>query len=403
MVFRDGFRVLPYGNAEDDWLNLDRRALGSSGYAINKAQIIGRLSISSADNPALTDQTNREGITDCVEKSALVSLLNHVIQSEFRTFLNDVDKEQKAIEPISIEDLDRRVQEEERQITFNVSQLMTLVPELGREASLVDQINTSVGNLRALMSEVQELAESYQAGRSQLLNLAGIGLSVEVLAHELTRLTDHVLQTIGQASLAGKESVQGPTLRMLETQLITLQKRLRVLDPLSTAGRQRRERFDLVSLINDSIADHEERFTREGIICAFEVGPNPNNRSLRIRAVKGMIIQILGNLIDNSIYWLRQQKTLDPTYRSTITVQLNTEERYLAVTDNGPGVPTNMQERIFDAFFTTKPAGQGKGLGLFIGREIARYHGADLELLAGVSDGDDTCHTFRLTLGEDTK
>ena len=402
MVFRDGFRVLPYGNADDDWLNLDRRALGSSGYAINKAQIIGRLNISSVDNPALTDQTNREGITDCVEKSALVNLLNHIIQSEFRTFLNEVDEEQKAIEPISIEDLDRRVQEEEQQILFNVNQLMTLVPELRREASLVNRINTSVGKLRALMSEVQELAESYQAGRGQLLNLAGIGLSVEVLAHELNRVTDHVLQTIGQASLTESGSVPGPTLRMLETQLRTLQRRLRVLDPLSTAGRQRRERFDLVSLIDDCIVDHEERFAREGITCTFELGPNANSRSLQIRAVKGMIIQIFGNLIDNSIYWLRQQKTLDPTHQSTITVMLDTEERYLTVTDNGPGVPMNMQERVFDAFFTTKPAGQGKGLGLFIGREIARYHGAELELLPIASTGNNTCHTFRLTLGEST-
>ena len=402
MVFRDGFRVLPYGNAADDWLNLDRRALGSSGYAINKSQIIGRLNISSMDNPALTDQTNREGITDCGEKSALVNLLNHIIQSEFRTFLNEVDEEQKAMEPISIDELDRRVQEEEQQIIFNVNQLMTLVPELRREAGLVNRINTSVGKLRALMSEVQELAESYQAGRGQLLNLAGIGLSVEVLAHELNRVTDHVLQTIGQASLTESGSDPALTLRMLETQLRTLQRRLRVLDPLSTAGRQRRERFDLVSLINDFIDDHSERFAREGISCSFEVGPNADRKTLQIRAVKGMIIQIFGNLIDNSIYWLRQQKTLDPTQESTITVTLDTDARYLTVSDNGPGVPMDMQERIFDAFFTTKPAGQGKGLGLFIGREIARYHGADLELLPAASNGNKTCHTFRLTLGEST-
>ena len=402
MVFRDGFRVLPYGNADDDWLNLDRRALGASGYAINKAQIIGRLNISSLRNPALTDQTNREGITDCAEKSALVNLLNHVIQSEFRNFLNAVDKEQKAMEPISIEDLDRRVQEEEQQIISNVNQLMERVPELRREESLVQRINASVSRLRGLMTEVQELAESYQAGRGQLLNLAGIGLSVEVLAHELNRVTEHVLQTIGQARQSETGSVPGSTLRMLDSQLRTLHRRLRVLDPLSTAGRQRRERFDLVSLINDCIVDHEERFAREGINCEFEIAPAGNRKSLQIRAVKGMIIQILGNLIDNSIYWLRQQKTLDPAHQSNIAVGLDTEGRYLTVTDNGPGVPMDMRERVFDAFFTTKPAGQGKGLGLFIGREIARYHGADLELLPAASTGDVNCHTFRLTLGDNT-
>ena len=223
---------------------------------------------------------------------------------------------------------------------------------------------------------------------------------MEILAHELNRVTDHVLQTLGGASLTSTGLIAGPTLRMLETQLRTLQRRLRILDPLSTASRQRRERFDLVSIINDSIADHSERFDRNGIKCTFEVGPRPNSTKLQVNAVKGMMIQIFGNLIDNSIYWLRQQKSLDPTHESTIAVTLDTDARYITVTDNGPGIPVHMRERVFDAFFTTKPAGQGKGLGLFIGREIARYHGADLELLPPASNT--TCHTFRLTLGENT-
>ena len=123
-------------------------------------------------------------------------------------------------------------------------------------------------------------------------------------------------------------------------------------------------------------------------------------RRMRIRAVKGMIVQIFGNLVDNSIYWLRQQKALDSNHQSAIRVTLDTESRHLAVTDNGPGVPLDMQERVFDPFFTTKPAGRGKGLGLFIGREYARYNGADLELLPPEVEGGKTCHTFKLILGE---
>ena len=111
-----------------------------------------------------------------------------------------------------------------------------------------------------------------------------------------------------------------------------------------------------------------------------------------------MIVQILGNLIDNSVYWLRQQKTFDPKHESRITIAIETQSQHLSVTDNGPGISPELKERVFEAFFTTKPAGQGKGLGLFIGREIARYHGADLVLAESDQDGD-TCHTFVLTLG----
>ena len=400
MVFRDGFRVLPYGNVDDDWLDLDRRALGSSGYAINKAQLIGRLNISSLNNPALSDQTNREGLTDCSEKRALIYMLKHIIQTQFRQFMNDVDREYQAVESVSIEDLDQRLREEEQQITFNVDRLLARVPELRHEDSLLSSINASVERLRSVMSEVQDLAASYRRERGQLLHLAGIGLSVEVLAHELTRATDHVLTTIARASPGANQSVPSSMLRMLEEQLKTIQRRLRVLDPLSTAGRQRRERFDLAGLIRDCIDDHAERFAREGINCTFELFPEANSGRMRIRAVKGMIVQIFGNLVDNSIYWMRQQKTLDSNHQSAIRVTLDTESRELAVTDNGPGVPLDMHERVFDPFFTTKPAGRGKGLGLFIGREYARYNGADLELLPPEVEGGKTCHTFKLILGE---
>src|SRR5207253_9585898 len=71
-LFRS-FRVNPYGDPEDDWLDLDRRALASAGYKVNRRQIIGKVEISSILNPGLVDQTNREGIRDSEEKQALRS------------------------------------------------------------------------------------------------------------------------------------------------------------------------------------------------------------------------------------------------------------------------------------------------------------------------------------------
>jgi hypothetical protein len=58
LVYRDGFRVYPYGAASDDWLDLDRKALAASAYKLNRAQIIGYLRLSSTQNPRLQDQTN---------------------------------------------------------------------------------------------------------------------------------------------------------------------------------------------------------------------------------------------------------------------------------------------------------------------------------------------------------
>ena len=400
MVFRDGFRVLPYGGPDDDWLNLDRTALASPGYKVNRTQLIGRLNISGAKNPALTDQTNREGLRDCGEKYALVKLLGYVLQTELRQFLDATDKAIEVKEPILIEELERRVEEEELQIQDNLKQLSLRVPEINKEQPLIDAIRQAVERLRTLMTDVRDLASSYEAGREQLLNLAGIGLTVEVLAHELNRATEHTLRTLANVSDGNVPTSMEATARMLEAQLKTIQTRLRVLDPLSTAGRQRKESFDVVAVVQDTIESHSDRFVREQITCALAVEPEGPRSHLRVRAVKGMIVQVLGNLIDNSTYWLRQQRTLDPSHESKITIKVDTEAKQLSVTDNGPGIDRNLKERVFEAFFSTKPAGQGKGLGLFIAREIAKYHGSDLYLEEPVQADQHSCHTFVLKLGE---
>ena len=59
MLFRDGFRVFPYGDEDDDWLSLERKAMGRTGYTLNKMQFVGRVNISRLGNPNLLDQTER--------------------------------------------------------------------------------------------------------------------------------------------------------------------------------------------------------------------------------------------------------------------------------------------------------------------------------------------------------
>jgi signal transduction histidine kinase len=67
----------------------------------------------------------------------------------------------------------------------------------------------------------------------------------------------------------------------------------------------------------------------------------------------------------------------------TVRVGARTEEGAVVVKveDDGPGVPAADRERIFEAFYTTRPAGQGTGLGLPVARGLAREGGGDLVLM----------------------
>lgn len=398
MVFRDGFRVNPYGQPDDDWLDLDRIALGSPGYKVNRRQIIGKVDITSSLNPRLVDQTNREGLRDSNEKRALVKLLQHVVIDEFKSFLDAIDNEVKAREPVSFDDFEERVEAEERQVQATLKLLLQRFPEVRKEPRIVSGIQSAVRNIRQTMTEAKQLAESYQEGRTQTLHLAGLGLMVEIVAHELNRATAHALSTLADAESGRLSGGPEEVFETLESQLKTLQKRLRILDPLSTSGRQTKENFDVVDWVKEILRYHAGQFERHGIRPRLEVIPSRTHKTLRIKAVKGMIVQILENLISNSVYWIKQEKKLNRKFSPQITITVDVADKEIRFTDNGPGIPPERKEEIFRPFFTTKPAGAGKGLGLFISKEIAEYNGCDLYLSPQPTTRTTNLNTFILTL-----
>ena len=400
-VYRDGFRVNPYGSPDDDWLDIDKTALASSGYKVNRRQIIGVVSISSMNNPELVDQTNREGLRDCPEKTVLVRLLQHLLDSQFRDFLNAVDQEVKAEIPTSFEELEERVENEERTIRRNLSILFERHPEVRKDRQLVRPINAAIQRIRSLMAEASSLAERYEAGHSQLTNLAGIGLMVEIVAHELNRTTSHTLRIIADADHRDMDDELNSLIQTLGAQMQTLQRRLRILDPLSTAGRQRRERFDLVSWVRYILEAHAAQFGRHDVELDFRVVPDSASPSMRVFMVKGMFVQILENLIANSMYWLKLESRLHPSFTPRIQVTLDRNARVLTLSDNGPGIPVERRDQAFQPFFTTKKPGEGHGLGLYVSREIANYSGASLTLADDETIREGKLNTFILELGAD--
>jgi signal transduction histidine kinase len=396
LLYRDGFRVLPYAGPDDDWLALDRMALSRSAFKVNRTQLIGRISITQRHNPFLVDQANREGLRDGEEKRAFVAMLKYVMRETFYSYLVSIDKDRKkAREPVGAEEVEERLEREEDRISRNLKSLIRNVPQLSAHKDAIEEIQAALASIRETMEEVRAMSEEFEEGRSQLLNLAGVGLTVEILAHELNRTTDFALQTLGGMDTTRLSETVGTTLNNLAVQLKTLQKRLRVLDPLSTAGRNRKERFDLIELVRDITTSHRDQFEREQISLDVQIVP-ATAAKLSMTAVKGMVVQVLENLISNSVYWLRYRKILKPGHHSRIQITIDTADKELSFSDNGPGISRENLDLVFQAFFTTKPAGQGKGLGLYIAREIARYHGASLRIEGPASDGN--FKTFILSL-----
>jgi hypothetical protein len=79
-IYRDGFRVLPYGEPHDDWLRLDQRRMNNPVERLSNNQIIGFIDIGRDKNPELLDQTNREGLMHNQAMDDLRRLVYFVLQ-----------------------------------------------------------------------------------------------------------------------------------------------------------------------------------------------------------------------------------------------------------------------------------------------------------------------------------
>ena len=390
LLFRDGYRVLPYGQDEDDWLALDRSALGSTGYQLNKAQFVGRVTISRLGNPNLIDQTNREGLRVCPEQEAFIGLLQLSIQDQLRGFLNDVRRRHKD-QPIDMTEAKTNVSNLEKRAIAALRKIKRIAPDSG---DTVEELQHTFFEIKELFDRAQTRIAEVESENRQMIQIAGVGLLVEVVAHELARSTENVLATL--ESLRGRE-IPGQTrglLNSLSSEMTAVSKRLRVLDPLSVSGRQRKEIFNLSNLIEDILSGHELQFDRHKIKWKVRMPKN----TVRIRAVKGMIIQIIENLISNSLYWLDLRRQHEPEFRPRITISVENDPLTVIYEDNGRGIAKANRDRVFRAFFSLKEKTKRRGLGLYIARECAEYHDGSLTLDSRVNNETGRLHRFILEL-----
>lgn len=380
LVYRDGFRVYPYGSAQDDWLDLDRKALASSAYKLNRAQIVGYLRITSKENPRLVDQTNREGFRDSPEREALRRLLRQAIIADCKSFLERVDKENKVADEETVQDLDARIVDSSNSAALNLKRLKARVPA---ETETIQSVLQELGEVQDAWNRAKQTLKSKSEEVETYTHLAGVGLMVELLAHELARTTQDALDL-----LADKKTASDPKkLQALASVLKTLNKRIRVIDVLSIPGRQRREVISIPELVLEMKDFYETKFARHQVV--FNVTQS-NARPFNRKVERGQIIQILDNIFNNSVFWLtRRAKRQNPPQ---IKVELDAAAGTVRIVDNGPGISEEVGDRVFDAFYTSKGA-NGRGLGLFISKKLATENDATLELLPA---NDGTHHGFVL-------
>lgn len=189
---------------------------------------------------------------------------------------------------------------------------------------------------------------------------------MEFVVHELNRMTRSTLADLNKVNFTKLP----PSLQSLNAQLKTLEKRLRILDPVSTPGRQRKEGTDISQVIQVLVDAHAMQFQRHNISVTVD-----SSGHFLANVVQGQMYQIFENLISNSVYWLTHHYSMllesgagVTDFSPLIEVIINAESREVVFRDNGPGIRVTDASKVFDPFFSKKPS--GRGIGLYIVKNL---------------------------------
>ena len=109
---------------------------------------------------------------------------------------------------------------------------------------------------------------------------------------------------------------------------------------------------------------------------------------------RGPLSQVIANLLDNAVHWLTRHHGDGKGGKIEVRLARVAHGFKLSVSDDGPGIESADRERVFDAYYTTKP--NGMGLGLYIARQVMERYGK-LELL---EEGELSGATFQATFSQ---
>jgi len=107
--------------------------------------------------------------------------------------------------------------------------------------------------------------------------------------------------------------------------------------------------------------------------------------------------RVILNLINNAFYAIdEKKKQIGDGYEPIVSVSTkkNNGKVEIRVKDNGNGIPQKVLDKIFQPFFTTKPTGEGTGLGLSLSYDIVKAHGGELKVETKEGEGS----TFNIEL-----
>lgn len=239
------------------------------------------------------------------------------------------------------------------------------------------ELNRALTLLKAKKESDFRRSAEIHSGRLSIL-----GELATSMAHEINQPLNILSITLQGWRLLDRKGVL-TTEKMLSDVQIMLDNVVRItrlVDHVRTLGRTSQDKcsVNLGEIVPNALSLCRMQLLNQKISVNLDL----DSKVSSVNAVESEVEQVLLNLLSNSRYVLAEKKETDEMFEPYINISLYQEGASvcLSVEDNGGGVDPMTEENIFDHFYTTKPAGQGTGLGLNICKDLMQKFQGDLIL-----------------------
>lgn len=455
-LYRGPFRIANLGDKDSDWLHLQQeRTRGQQFFRFELGNIIGYVKINDFYQKYIQEITSRQDTEDNQYKLILEQFLHFTINKVFYDFnsraynltmdilsendllltdpLADIKKEKDRIQQLvdnakeSLHNFNHSIKTIASNAGLNTPEkIATVQKEISNLQESTNTfnltINTTVESLKTTEDLLKKAEKSHHDVKADAFNhykLMANGLVTETLTHELHSMITKKSYTIAhkyleelRTFLLNKNALETykTSLKPLNSIFTEIERNIsnlnRFYELLEKTFIKKRdddifENISIYNFITDLELHLKQRFNRHKIYFNYT-----STKNMIWALPKGALLHVLHNLIDNSIYWIDQRRIRaidsDKDYSSdikdfiTIEKYSNNTIRYY---DSGTGIIQNMQDRVFH-FLESGKTSNGRGMGMFIVKELLNSFGADIRLLEETNNYNNR-YIFEITIPEE--
>ncbi|EHU1298005.1 sensor histidine kinase [Acinetobacter baumannii] len=406
-IFRDDFRIRPYGENGDDWLRLGERQAQSpggagqrlGGFRIRPNQIAGTINISRIHNLSFQDKSGREGLIENDEFELFKNIIKEII-SIFEKDRNTIMYSLSELSKKKNAEIEKLIKGKETAV-----RIKKLKDQEEQSQNFV--INNDESNSKTFSTEEEEMADAiliYEKESEKkdeelrlLRSLASVGLIVSSFAHELHNLKNRLIprtkylekelkKYLDESLFENKTKYVNPfyMLDLIKQEDLKLQHWL--VYSLNTLKRDKRERknIDLNKYFSDFKSIWKNALEDREITLEINLS---NEQKCSVKAFEVDLDCIFNNLLSNSLNALKGVINTEKMIKiSCLFVNGNVEIEF---SDNGKGLDEKYIDnpnQIFNLFESSKVDQHGNiigtGLGLSIVKTIiSEYNSASIEIV----------------------